>query len=312
MKIHIKNLTKSFGDHTVLKDLSFSAKSGQALGLLGRNGAGKTTTIRIIMDVLKADQGEIIIEGKPSHGGDIKFGYLPEERGLYPKKKIKSQLLYLAELNGMSRKDALASIKALLTKLDMLQHLDVKLGTLSKGNQQKIQLVSVLMTKPDIVILDEPFSGLDPVNAISLKTIIKELIAEGKIVIFSSHQMVEIEEFCNDIAIINHGQIVLSGDLKTIKASYPKEYLHIKGKNLPALAELIKSQHHIRYKELNIQEETFKIHLSNTEEKQDILKLITDNNIEVEAFYVPEPSLNEIFIHTTTGGADDETVSSSI
>ena len=205
MILELKNIEKSFGEKKVLTGVSFKAEGGKAFGLLGRNGAGKTTSIRILMDVFPANSGEVLMDGKPIDYRKVGIGYLPEERGLYPKKTIIDQLTYFAELKGMSHKAAVKSVDYWLERLGMMEYLNKRLDTLSKGNQQKIQLVTALAHDPDIVILDEPFSGLDPVNAMLLKDVVKEQISKGKIVLFSSHQMSYIEEFCDSIAIINAG-----------------------------------------------------------------------------------------------------------
>ena len=189
MRLELKNIDKSFGSKEVLKGVSFSVEGGKAFGLLGRNGAGKTTTIRILMNVFPANRGEILLDGKPIDYDDIGIGYLPEERGLYPKKVILDQLVYFAELKGMSAKNAVKAVDDWLARLGMTEYRNKRLDTLSKGNQQKIQLITALAHDPHIVILDEPFSGLDPVNAMLLKDVVKEQIAKGKIVLFSSHQM---------------------------------------------------------------------------------------------------------------------------
>ena len=220
MKLEVNNITKSFGETNVLKGISFSVESGKALGLLGRNGAGKTTTIRILMDVFHADSGEITLDDKPFEPRKVQIGYLPEERGLYPKRKVLEQMIYLAMLRGVSRKTASANAKRWLERLEVSQYQDRLLETLSKGNQQKVQLASTLVCDPEIVILDEPFSGLDPVNSQILQEVVQELIRDGKIVIFSSHQMSYVEEFCEDIVIINHGEVVLSGHLDTNKRDF--------------------------------------------------------------------------------------------
>ena len=216
MLLEVKNVVKTFGEKRVLDGISLQVESGAALGLLGRNGAGKTTTIRIVMGVFPADSGEILLDGKPISKSGATFGYLPEERGLYPKKRIGDQLVYLARLRGLSKTDAVASVKRWLARLGMEEVYAKKLDTLSKGNQQKIQLASTLLHDPDIVILDEPFSGLDPVNASLLKDVVRELVAAGKTVIFSSHQMGYVEEFCDNIAILNGGRIVLDGNLQDV------------------------------------------------------------------------------------------------
>ncbi len=217
MKLKVKGIKKSFGDKEILHGISFEVESGRALGLLGRNGAGKTTTIRVLMDVFRPNGGEILADGKPFVPKEHKIGYLPEERGLYPQKKVLDQMVYLANLRGMGTKEAKESGKWWLDRLEIREYADRKLETLSKGNQQKVQLAQTLICNPDIIILDEPFSGLDPVNSQILKDVVREQIAQGKLVIFSSHQMGYVEEFCEDIAIINHGNIVLEGSLKKIK-----------------------------------------------------------------------------------------------
>ncbi len=221
MELNIRGIEKHFGEKEVLKDISLTAKSGAALGLLGRNGAGKTTTIRIVMGVFFPDKGEILYNGKPLDRKKVRIGYMPEERGLYPKKRIDEQLIYLAMLRGMNKADARQACDKWLDRMGMNEYKVKKLETLSKGNQQKIQLAATLMCDPQIIILDEPFSGLDPVNAMLLKDVIKEMIDGGAVVLFSSHQMNYIEEFCDSIAILNGGKIVLDGRITDIKHSYP-------------------------------------------------------------------------------------------
>ena len=223
MQFAVENLHKSFGEKQVLKDVSFSTESGKAFGLLGRNGAGKTTTIRIIMDVFPADSGNVLLNGEPMVREKVNVGYLPEERGLYPKVNILEQLVYLGRLRGMTAHDAKENSMKWLRRLSMDEYANKKLDTLSKGNQQKIQLTAALVSDPDFVILDEPFSGLDPVNAMLLKDVVRELIDSGKIVLFSSHQMNYVEEFCDSIAILHHGEIVLSGSIRELR--------HAKGRN---------------------------------------------------------------------------------
>lgn len=227
MKLEVKDLRKSFGDKEVLHGISFSIESGKALGLLGRNGAGKTTTIRILMDVFHANSGSITVDGRPFRPREFRIGYLPEERGLYPKKGVEEQLMYLAQLRGSSRADAKQQTMRWLKRLGVEEYAQSRLETLSKGNQQKVQLAQTLVCDPDLVILDEPFSGLDPVNSQILKDVIQEQIEAGKLVIFSSHQMSYVEEFCEDIVLINRGEIVLSGALSQIKRAYGKNRLII-------------------------------------------------------------------------------------
>jgi len=302
MEIQLNGIVKTFGEKTAVDDVSFTAKGGQAFGLLGRNGAGKTTTMRMIMDVFKADEGTITIDNQEIDRKEIRFGYLPEERGLYPKKKIKDQLLYLAELNDMPRKKALAAIEKWLERLDMKQHLDKKLDTLSKGNQQKIQLASVLMIDPDIIILDEPFSGLDPVNASVLQEIVNEQIKEGKIVIFSSHQMNNIEEVCDDIIILDEGKVALSGNLNSIKNSFPKTHIQITGRDIAKIKEETEKKLSSFIKDISISEYELDIHLYTEKGRDEILDIISKESYDIDSFRVVKPSLNEIFIDATKGG----------
>ena len=220
MKLEVRDLRKSFGGNEVLHGISFSVESGNALGLLGRNGAGKTTTIRILMNVFKGNAGAVLLDGKPFDPAKHQIGYMPEERGLYPKKTVSEQLIYLGMLRGLSAKKAKENMKKWLAKMEVSEYENRKLGTFSKGNQQKVQLAQTLITDPKIIILDEPFSGLDPVNSQILKDVISEQIQQGKLVIFSSHQMSYVEEFCQQIAILNHGDVVLAGELKEIKREF--------------------------------------------------------------------------------------------
>ena len=240
MKLEVRDLYKSFGPKEVLKGISFTAESGRALGLLGRNGAGKTTAIRIMMGVLPADSGEVLLDGKKLDINRVKVGYLPEERGLYPKKPIMEQLVYFGQLRGMTASAAKKSAQVLVERLGMQEYMNKKrkLMTLSKGNQQKIQLAAALITDPDIVILDEPFSGLDPVNAMLLEEIVRERIQKGNIVLFSSHQMNYIEEFCDNIAILNGGQIALSGGIREIKRGYDRSVILIDTQQPERVVEL--------------------------------------------------------------------------
>lgn len=216
MKLEIKNVNKTFDKTQILHDVSFTVESGKAMGFLGRNGAGKTTTIRSLMDVFKADSGEFLLDGKPLDRNKYKIGYLPEERGMYQKIKILDQLIYFGELKGMSKKDAKESAMAGLERLELESYANKKMETLSKGNQQKIQILQAVINDPDIIIFDEPFSGLDPVNAQVLKDIIVEYINKNRIVLFSSHQMNLVEEFCDDITFIKKGHILLSDNLNKL------------------------------------------------------------------------------------------------
>ena len=289
MILELKNIDKSFGEKEVLKGVSFVAEGGKAFGLLGRNGAGKTTSIRILMNVFPANGGEVLIDGKPIDYDKIGIGYLPEERGLYPKKLIIDQLVYFAELKGMSAKDATKAVDYWLSRLGMSEYRNKRLDTLSKGNQQKIQLITALAHDPDIVILDEPFSGLDPVNAMLLKDVVKEQIAKGKIVLFSSHQMSYIEEFCDSIAIINAGKVAISGDLHEIKRAYPRDKLVV---STVAPEKLMADLGDSCTKR---EDGTLLIQLATPDEKQSMMKRLVES-YDIDEVKVFEPSLNDIFV----------------
>ena len=289
MVLELKSIDKSFGEKEVLKGVSFTAEGGKAFGLLGRNGAGKTTSIRILMNVFPANGGEVLIDGKPIDYDKIGIGYLPEERGLSPKKLIIDQLVYFAELKGMSAKDATKAVDYWLSRLGMSEYRNKRLDTLSKGNQQKIQLITALAHDPDIVILDEPFSGLDPVNAMLLKDVVKEQIAKGKIVLFSSHQMSYIEEFCDSIAIINAGKVAISGDLHEIKRAYPRDKLVV---STVAPEKLMADLGDSCTKR---EDGTLLIQLATPDEKQSMMKRLVES-YDIDEVKVFEPSLNDIFV----------------
>ncbi len=289
MKLELKNIEKNFGEKQVLKGVSLVAEGGKAFGLLGRNGAGKTTSIRILMNVFPANAGEVLLDGKPIDYKKIQFGYLPEERGLYPKKKIIDQLVYLAQLKGMNAKAAVKSADYWLERLGMTEYRDKRLDTLSKGNQQKIQLITALTHDPEIVILDEPFSGLDPVNAMLLKDVVKEEIGKGKIVLFSSHQMNYIEEFCDSIAIINNGEVTLTGELNDIKRAYPRNRLVVRSLQKEAIMEELGACCSEGEGDVVI------VTLENPEDKAAMMKRLVEK-FDVDEVKVMEPTLNDIFV----------------
>ncbi len=289
MILELKNIEKSFGEKKVLTEVSFKAEGGKAFGLLGRNGAGKTTSIRILMNVFPANSGQVLIEGQPIDYSKIGIGYLPEERGLYPKKIIIDQLTYFAELKGMNRKEAVKSVDYWLERLGMTEYRNKKLETLSKGNQQKIQLITALAHDPDIVILDEPFSGLDPVNAMLLKDVVKQLISKGKIVLFSSHQMNYIEEFCDSIAILNNGVVALQGDLHNIKRDYPRDRLVVKTETPDAIIADFGSCCTLT------EDGDLMIRLDSPSEKKAVMTRLVET-YDIDEVKVFEPSLNDIFV----------------
>lgn len=302
MLLEVKSITKSFGEKTVLNDVSFSVRSGQALGLLGRNGAGKTTMIRIIMGVFGPDGGAVLLDGEPIGKRKVRIGYLPEERGLYQKKKIRDQLYYFAALKGMTPENAKKSAGDLLGRLELSEYAGKKLEVLSKGNQQKIQLAVALLNDPDILILDEPFSGLDPVNAMLLKGIVAEMIDKGKIVLFSSHQMNYTEEFCRDIAILNGGRIVLAGGIKDIKRGYGSLEVVLSSREADALERWIKSAARDIVSRTELRQDTVTATLAAADKKMELLKRLSEQNVNLDQFVVFEPSLNDIFVEYTEAG----------
>jgi ABC-2 type transport system ATP-binding protein len=299
MRLEVRDINKSFGEKHVLKDVSLSVESGQALGLLGRNGAGKTTMIRIIMGVFDADSGSVLTDGRPIDRRHIKIGYLPEERGLYPKKIVSEQLGYFAALKGMTAVSARKSAAAILERLEMSEYAPKKLETLSKGNQQKIQLAVALLNDPDILILDEPFSGLDPVNALILKDVVTEMIGKGKLVLFSSHQMNYTEEFCRDITILNGGTIVLSGGIREIKRSYDRLKIVLSSAEAENVENFIKDKASDIVVQTERREDAVTVTLSSAAKKMELLRRLSAQNLNLDGFAVFEPSLNDIFVEYT-------------
>ena len=227
MGLVLKNVSKTFVGKQAVDNISFSIDKPGVFGLLGTNGAGKTTTIRMLLGIIKKDSGEITWQGKEVDRKNVNFGYLPEERGVYPKTKIFDQLMYFAELKGMKKDEAVKSINKWAKELKVEEYMQLPAEKLSKGNQQKIQFMTAIIHNPELVVLDEPFSGLDPVNTEILKNIIIDLVKNGKYVIMSAHQMATIEEFCSDILILNKGKTVLQGNLKEIKETYPANRVEI-------------------------------------------------------------------------------------
>ena len=315
MHLEVKGISKSFGEKRVLDQVSFSAESGLAMGLLGRNGAGKTTTIRIIMHVFPPDEGQVLLDGQPLHAETASIGYLPEEKGLYPKFKIADQLIYLGKLRGLSHSQSAQAVDHWLERLSLTDYRDKKLETLSKGNQQKIQLALALLTDPKIVILDEPFSGLDPVNAQLLKDIVREQVRLGKIVLFSSHQMSYVEQFCDQVALLDQGQIVLQGCLKDIKREQAQGRLYIQiaaeetetAHNRHAqpdsaaysqISALLQGKPQLADSVLSLETsgEGCLLHLKQPDSTRDILSLLAENRLKVEQFRLAEPSLEDIFV----------------
>lgn len=298
MFLSVNDLHKKFGETEVLHGISFDVESGKALGLLGRNGAGKTTTIRILMDVFKANSGTITMNGEPFKPRKHQIGYLPEERGLYPKRTVMEQIIYLAGLRGMSKKQAKQNAMKYLRRLEVDQYANKKLETLSKGNQQKVQLAQTIVCDPDIIILDEPFSGLDPVNSQILEDVIREQIEAGKLVIFSSHQMSYVEQFCDDIVIINKGNVVIKGNLKQIKKEFGKDQIAVSAVNYTA--NELRRKCEKEWSELfTVTEEKPQyiiIKLNPSTTKNQVIEAMIKGKVDIAKFGIYEPSLTDIFV----------------
>lgn len=291
MGLILKNVSKTFTGKKVVDNISFSLEEPGVFGLLGTNGAGKTTTIRMLLGIIKKDSGEIKWNDKKVDRKSVNFGYLPEERGVYPKVKIYDQLMYFAELKGMKRSEADKTINEWAKRLKVEEYMQQPAEKLSKGNQQKIQFMTAVIHNPELVVLDEPFSGLDPVNTELLKNIIIDLVKNGKYVIMSAHQMATIEEFCSDILILNKGKTVLQGNLREIKESYHANRVKIEtNKNI---------DEYVKKLELEIENETnndYTIKISDENKAHELLKKLIENEIIVNKFEIMKPTLNDIFI----------------
>ena len=287
----LEDVSKTFVEKKAVKGISFSLNKPGVFGLLGTNGAGKTTTIRMLLGIIKKDSGEITWNGKKVDRKSVNFGYLPEERGVYPKVKIYDQLMYFAELKGMKKQEADAAIKDWAKKLKVEEYMQMPAEKLSKGNQQKIQFMTAVIHNPELVVLDEPFSGLDPVNTELLKNIIIDLVKEEKYVIMSAHQMSTIEEFCSYILILNKGKTVLQGNLREIKDQYPANRVQIETnesitENIAKLGLEIENEKNNEY--------TIKI--DNEEQAHNLLNELVKDRKTINKFEITKPTLNDIFI----------------
>ncbi len=291
MGLTLKNVSKTFVGKKAVDDISLEITKPGVYGLLGTNGAGKTTTIRMILGILKKDEGIIEWNGKSVTRKSVNFGYLPEERGIYPKTKIIDQLMYFAALKGMNKNDAEQSIMKWAKKLEVEEYLNMSAERLSKGNQQKIQFMTAIVHNPELVILDEPFSGLDPVNTEILKNIIIELVKAGKYIIMSAHQMATIEEFCSDILILNRGKTVLQGNLKEIKESYPVNRMQI-----DANQNIDTYINEVNLKVENQKNNVYTIKIENEGVAHELLHKLVSAKIEINKFEIMKPTLNDIFI----------------
>lgn len=291
MGLIVKNVEKSFSTKKVVDNINFEIQKPGVYGLLGTNGAGKTTTIRMILGILKKDSGEITWNGKEVQRKHVNFGYLPEERGVYPKTKIHDQLMYFAKLKGMKKEVAEERMRYWAKRLEVEQYLQMTPEKLSKGNQQKVQFITAILHDPELLVLDEPFSGLDPVNTELLKNVILELIKKGTYIIMSSHQMHSIEEFASDVLILNKGKTVLQGNLKEIKEQYAANRLALS--TTENVDNLIKQANLEIY---NSKNNEYMINISGEEDGYRLFDILAQNHIKVEKFEIMKPSLHDIFI----------------
>lgn len=294
--LQVEEVSKIYGQHTAVDRLSFNVGRGEIFGLLGANGAGKTTTMRMILGLIYPDGGRILYDGN-SYSPQLmsKMGYLPEERGLYPKVRVSDQLIYLAQLKGISRREADRNLKEWLEKFGVAEYYNKKVEELSKGNQQKIQFIAAVIHDPEILILDEAFSGLDPVNVELLKNTVTELRDKGKTIVFSTHRMEHVEELCRNICILHRSKTVLKGAIKNIKKKYPKERVIL---NTDGAVDGIERIDGVR--SVVRRENGYEIYIKEIEAAQRVLKLAQEQTT-ISRFEIMEPTLNEIFIKAVGG-----------
>lgn len=294
--ISVNRVSKSYGDFVAVDDLTLEVKQGSIFGLIGPNGAGKSTTIRMIVNITMPDTGEIrLFDQQMSPRLQERVGYLPEDRGLYKKMKVDEQLAFFAELKGLTHIEAEKRIDAWLARIDMSEWKKKKWEELSKGMQQKIQFVSTILHSPDLVILDEPFSGLDPVSSGLLKEIVQELRQNNKTIIFSTHLMQQAEELCDEICLIDHGRKVLGGSLREIKRNYGWRYVALEGEGMDqALKDISMIQN------VYDRRDHFEVTIQPGIDPQDLLKELLNRGAVINRFELVAPSLNEIFIESVT------------
>jgi len=295
--LELKNLKKYYATQKAVDDISFSIEKGSIFGLLGPNGAGKTTLLRMITGIFYPDQGEIILDGKTFDplNDIIKIGYMPEERGLYKKMKIGDQALYLAQLKGMSKAEAMQKIKFWFKRMEMESWWNKKVEDLSKGMSQKLQFVITVLHEPKLIILDEPFSGLDPVNANLIKDEIYGLAQRGCTVIFSTHRMEQVEEICDHIVLVNLGKKILDGTVAGIKQDFKENIYSIKVHEMPSV--ISNDAFHVVDQTANL----LTVKINEGMNSNDVLKYFIQQNITIESFNEVLPSLNDIFINLVEG-----------
>jgi ABC-2 type transport system ATP-binding protein len=291
--LSLKNLRKHFESQKAVDDISLEIERGQIFGLLGPNGAGKTTLIRMITGIFYPDQGEIFFDGKKfdTQLDVAKIGYMPEERGLYKKMKVGEQALYLAQLKGLDKQAAKQKIENWFGRFGMESWWDKKVEDLSKGMGQKLQFVTTVLHDPSLIILDEPFSGLDPVNSNLIKDEIFRLAQQGSTIIFSTHRMEQVEEICNHIALVNRGKKILDGTVQEIKQHYKQHQYSVSGHGIEKL-----SLDQAPFTVVSQKENTLVIQIAAQNNSSDVLRFLLDRNIQINAFQELLPSLNDIFI----------------
>lgn len=291
--LQLERVTKQYGDKTAVNAISFEVAAGEIFGLLGANGAGKTTTMRMALGLIYPDAGQIRWKGQ-GHSKKLRqwMGYLPEERGLYPKVKVCDQLLYFAELRGIARRQAEQDLRDWLERFGVPEYYDKRVEELSKGNQQKIQFIAAVIHRPDILILDEAFSGLDPVNAELLKDTVKDLRKQGKSILFSSHRMDHVEELCENICILHKSNTVLQGSLKEIKSRFPKEKIILEAEQEVRNLERVPGVVEVRRDACR-----YEVRIERPQAAQEVLRAAMEQSA-ISRFQLVEPSLNDIFIRT--------------
>lgn len=293
MGLVVTEVSKKFGSETAVSNLSFTLNEPGVFGLLGTNGAGKTTTIRMILGILEKDTGSITWNGGTVTRESVSFGYLPEERGLYPQTKVIDQLCYFSKLRGLEQTAARKAINFWLGRLGVAKYADMNAEQLSKGNQQKVQLITAILHNPDLIVLDEPLSGLDPVNTDLFKEVITELVANGKYIVMSSHQMAPVEEYCRDILLLIDGDTVLSGNLKAIKRGYGRTNLFI---GCDSDFDIMPLAQALGITILKSTASGFEMHIPSEESAYALLKKLLELNVSLEKFEIREPTLHEIFV----------------
>lgn len=296
--LELHNLKKYFATQKAVDDISLSIEKGSIFGLLGPNGAGKTTLIRMITGIFYPDEGQIVFDGKKFDPiKDVgQIGYMPEERGLYKKMKIGEQTLYLAQLKGLSRSDATKKIKEWFIRFEMESWWNKKVEDLSKGMSQKLQFVTTVLHEPKLIILDEPFSGLDPVNSNLIKEEIYKLAQQGATVIFSTHRMEQVEEICNNIVLVNKGKKILDGTVKAVKQDYKENLFSIGANQLP---EGLNGQ--APFEIVGSRNQAFVVRIREGNRPNDVLQYLLQQGTEIHSFNEILPSLNDIFIKLVEG-----------